>query len=193
MKRSVIDSRSTRTTRNAASSSAFTTAAAAGATNGIHQSSSFKPNGVSTNGIGPSTVDNGYTDGGGQQTGMIQWQKKQELKRRIADMDADILGLKESIKSLNTQLSSKESQKESMVRTLHELERASHAGALQSGGGGGGGGGGSKTKGINYMDGDFDWMGGLKARMKGVFGIHDFRLCQRGYVSFSCCFLFVGL
>ncbi|KXN84458.1 Mediator of RNA polymerase II transcription subunit 34 [Leucoagaricus sp. SymC.cos] len=107
---------------------------------------------------------------------MGQWAKKQELKRRIAEMDADIVGIRESIKSLTAQLNSKENQKEGMVRMLHELERAARSGALQSGTGAVG----SKTKGINYMDGDFDWMSGLKARMKGVFGINDFRLCQRG-------------
>jgi ATP-dependent DNA helicase Q1 len=33
---------------------------------------------------------------------------------------------------------------------------------------------------INYMTQDFDWSKGLKERMKDVFGIDDFRLCQRG-------------
>ena len=38
-----------------------------------------------------------------------------------------------------------------------------------------------KTKeGINYMTEPFDWSDGLKARMKAVFGIQSFRLCQQG-------------
>jgi ATP-dependent DNA helicase Q1 len=136
-------------------------------------SSSIQLNVVTlTNGTG-STTASGAEQG---QTGIVQWQKKQELKRRIADIDADILGLKESIKSLNAQLSSKEGQKEGLVKTLHDFEHASYAGARVSTGG-------SSSKGINYMDGDFDWMRGLMARMKSVFGISDFRLCQRGYVA----------
>ena len=37
-----------------------------------------------------------------------------------------------------------------------------------------------KAKGINYMTEPFDWSEGLKARMKAVFGIQSFRLCQEG-------------
>ena len=33
---------------------------------------------------------------------------------------------------------------------------------------------------INYMTEPFDWTEGLKARMKAVFGIQSFRLCQEG-------------
>ncbi|KAF9447006.1 ATP-dependent DNA helicase [Macrolepiota fuliginosa MF-IS2] len=110
---------------------------------------------------------------------MAQWARKQELKRRIAEVDADISGLKESIKSLSTQLHSKEDQKEGMLRMLQDLERVSEPSTLRSDAVGGKKGG-RVQQGINYMDGNFDWMAGLKARMKSVFGISDFRLCQRG-------------
>ncbi|KAF5351184.1 hypothetical protein D9756_008189 [Leucocoprinus leucothites] len=172
--RSVVDSHSFHRAQNVASSSATPSShnvVRNPATNG-HKSSSFKPNGVTANvSINGTTT----TDGADSQASMAQWVKRQELKRRIAEIDANILGIKESIQSLNTQLSSKESQKEGMVRMLRELDRASVSGAAQSGAGAGSG-----SKGINYMDGDFDWMGGLKARMRSVFGINDFRLCQRG-------------
>ena len=36
---------------------------------------------------------------------------------------------------------------------------------------------------IDYMNDPFEWTGELKARMRSVFGIHEFRLCQVGYVS----------
>lgn len=118
---------------------------------------------------------------------MAQWAQKQDIKRRIAEMDADILGIKENIKTLNTQLRSKEDQRERMLRTLHDLERASHSGAVQSGTKAG-----QAQQGINYMDGHFDWMGGLKARMRSVFGIDDFRLCQRGWVLSSFASLIIS-
>ena len=39
---------------------------------------------------------------------------------------------------------------------------------------------GKAKEGINYMTEPFDWSEGLKARMKAVFGIQSFRLCQEG-------------
>lgn len=178
LKRSVLDAQSA-WPRNAASSSqqpSFKVTTR-------NHASSFKPSGVVTNGAQSNANQTEVDD----QAGTAQWAKKQELKRRIAEMDADINGLKESIQTLNTQLRSKEDNKEGMVRILNELERASRSGALQSSTAAGSrvngqGKSGRVQQGINYMDGEFDWMGGLKARMKSVFGISDFRLCQRGYV-----------
>ena len=42
---------------------------------------------------------------------------------------------------------------------------------------------------IDYMNHPFEWTGELKARMRSVFGIHEFRLCQEGLVPLS---VFVG-
>ena len=39
---------------------------------------------------------------------------------------------------------------------------------------------GKAKEGINYMTEPFDWSEGLKARMKAVFRIQSFRLCQEG-------------
>ncbi|TFK39324.1 P-loop containing nucleoside triphosphate hydrolase protein [Crucibulum laeve] len=39
---------------------------------------------------------------------------------------------------------------------------------------------GRQKSGIDYMNDEFDWMAGLKGRMKAVFGIDNFRLCQQG-------------
>jgi ATP-dependent DNA helicase Q1 len=41
---------------------------------------------------------------------------------------------------------------------------------------------GKMTGGINYEDGDFLWISSLKKKMKNVFGIDSFRLCQLGCV-----------
>ncbi len=40
----------------------------------------------------------------------------------------------------------------------------------------------SARGGINYLTETFDWTDGLKSRMKSVFGIREFRLCQAGFV-----------
>ena len=36
---------------------------------------------------------------------------------------------------------------------------------------------------IDYMGQDFEWSKQLKSKLKKVFGIDDFRLCQKGYVA----------
>lgn len=184
LQRSVLDSHQNRTTKNAANASRSTPLIP---TSNNHVPSTFK-----VNGIGSTNIDD-------EQTGMVQWAQKQELKRRIAEMDADILGLKESIKSLNTQLLSKQDQREIMVRMLRDIEKASYSGVpnqpdtVATGSGvKGKGRAGQTQQGINYMDGEFAWMGGLKARMRNVFGINEFRLCQRGYVLFEISAFFIS-
>jgi hypothetical protein len=41
------------------------------------------------------------------------------------------------------------------------------------------------ASGINYLQDEFEWDGGVNAKLKAVFGINSFRLCQRGSV-FPC-------
>lgn len=36
---------------------------------------------------------------------------------------------------------------------------------------------------INYMEQEFDWSGQLRSKLKKIFGIDDFRLCQKGCVT----------
>jgi len=36
---------------------------------------------------------------------------------------------------------------------------------------------------IDYMGQDFEWSKQLKSKLKKVFGIDDFRLCQKGYAA----------
>ena len=36
---------------------------------------------------------------------------------------------------------------------------------------------------INYMEQEFKWSKQLKVKLKRIFGIDDFRLCQKGYVN----------
>ena len=36
---------------------------------------------------------------------------------------------------------------------------------------------------INYMEQEFEWSKQLKSKLKRIFGIDDFRLCQKGYVA----------
>lgn len=115
---------------------------------------------------------------------MAEWARKLDLERQIAEFDAHILGIQDHIKNLNAQMMSASNQKEELVRRLREIQRVS-ASASVAGGGVKRMGIVSDFKGIDYMDEGFDWMGGLRARMKSVFGINEFRLCQRGCVCLS--------
>ena len=36
---------------------------------------------------------------------------------------------------------------------------------------------------VNYMEQEFEWSGQLKSKLRRIFGIDDFRLCQKGYVA----------
>jgi len=36
---------------------------------------------------------------------------------------------------------------------------------------------------IDYLEQDFEWGRQLKSKLKRIFGIDDFRLCQKGYVT----------
>jgi ATP-dependent DNA helicase Q1 len=36
---------------------------------------------------------------------------------------------------------------------------------------------------INYMEQEFEWNRQLKSKLRRIFGIDDFRLCQKGYVA----------
>ena len=42
---------------------------------------------------------------------------------------------------------------------------------------------GKARQGIDYEKEEFEWSQSLKMKMKEVFGIEDFRLCQRGCAS----------
>jgi len=121
-------------------------------------------------------------DGGGGRTnekpGMANWLRKLDLERQIAEIDADVFGIKNTIEHLNAQLTVKGVQREQLVMKLREVQqRGSGVTSTTKRADGI-----DKFKGIDYMDGEFDWVGGLKARMRSVFGINEFRLCQRGFV-----------
>ena len=128
--------------------------------------------------------DDDDDDGVNKKPGMANWLRKLDLERQIAEIDADVLGIKDTIENLNAQLTVKEVQREELVMILNKIRKRSSSGmtstttntTMQRADGI------DRFKGIDYMDGEFDWMGGLKARMRSVFGISEFRLCQRGYV-----------
>ena len=120
-----------------------------------------------------------------KKSGMVNWLRKLDLERQIAEIDADVLGIKDTIENLNAQLTVKEVHREELVMILNKTRKRISSGMTTTNTTMQRADGIDRFKGIDYMDGEFDWMGGLKARMRSVFGISEFRLCQRGYVL--CC------
>ena len=97
--------------------------------------------------------------------------KKQQLKERLAQFDAEIKGYEDEIKSIRALVTLRKEERQEILKELESITPFAGTGRNTAVGG------------IDYGREEFEWSGGLKAKMKSVFGINDFRLCQRGCVS----------
>ncbi|KDR76542.1 hypothetical protein GALMADRAFT_120706 [Galerina marginata CBS 339.88] len=95
--------------------------------------------------------------------------KNAKLRSRIAELDAEVLGHREDISEIENRISLCLHEREDLERQL--AQSRPHLDPKGKG---------KAQVGINYSTEEFDWSGALKARMKAVFGINDFRLCQKG-------------
>lgn len=141
--------------------------------------SKFKPNGAAVNlsqanGAGPS-----------DDTTVALRAKAQDIQLRIANKDAKIQSLEKCIQEMVTELDFEKDQRADLLKKLEDLKNASRTGALNASGSGSRKGKGKMTGGINYEDGNFVWLSSLRKKMRNVFGIENFRLCQLGYASFA--------
>ena len=101
--------------------------------------------------------------------------KKQQISSRIAELDAEVESYKINIIDIQNRMEMCLEEKKMLERQLAlSCPRVDKKGKGKVG------------QGINYMMDHFDWSEGLKARMKAVFGIHSFRLCQEGWVFQRC-------
>lgn len=110
---------------------------------------------------------------GGNQTSYTKgpmYIRRQELKEEIEQFDAEIEKYEEELLSIKALI---DLRKEERKQKLQELEatRASYSRK------------GKDKDGIDYGKEKFEWLPSLKARMKEVFGINSFRLCQEGCVT----------
>lgn len=99
--------------------------------------------------------------------------KNADIRGRIAELDAELIGLEADKVSIANQIAIRLQEKEELERQLVQSNRSRVDPK----------GKGKAQQGINYSTSDFAWSKGLEARMKAVFGINEFRLCQRGYVA----------
>jgi ATP-dependent DNA helicase Q1 len=101
--------------------------------------------------------------------------RRQKLRQDIAAADAEIQSYEEEIRALRALVSFKKDERLNLEKEL-ETTHASRPGK-----GKGKGKGKDKAKqGIDYSADEFEWSYGLKTKMKEIFGIQDFRLCQKG-------------
>jgi len=106
----------------------------------------------------------------------IQDRPSAQLRARIDELDAEVLGCRADIEEIQNRINECLGERTRLEKQL-----------LESGPGGGshlnpakGKGKAQQQSGINYATEIFDWTDGLKARMRTVFGIKEFRLCQEG-------------
>ena len=102
-----------------------------------------------------------------------------KIRGRIEELDAEVLGCRADIELIQNRIQECLKEKQKLARLL-DLPQANRNRTTVD----------AKGKGkavpqsrMNYLQGNFDWTNGLKARMKSVFGIKEFRLCQEGYVN----------
>ncbi|KAF9556796.1 ATP-dependent DNA helicase [Agrocybe pediades] len=93
-----------------------------------------------------------------------------QTRRRIAELDAEMQGYERDIKAIRNRMAVCGEEKSKLEEQLEQSRRV----ALGKNGNTQG------QTGIDYPNGNFAWSDALKTRMKAVFNIDDFRLCQRG-------------
>ena len=102
-----------------------------------------------------------------------------KIRGRIEELDAEVLGCRADIELIQNRIQECLKEKKKLARLLDLSQTNPNRTTM-----------GAKGKGkavpqsrMNYLQGNFDWTNGLKARMKSVFGIKEFRLCQEGWVK----------
>ena len=97
----------------------------------------------------------------------VYGRKNADIRGRIAELDAELIGLEADKASIVNQIALRLQEKEKLEKELVQSARSTFDPK-------------GRGKGINYGTSNFPWSKSLEARMKAVFGINEFRLCQRG-------------
>ncbi|TFK49250.1 ATP-dependent DNA helicase [Heliocybe sulcata] len=90
------------------------------------------------------------------------------LQHQISGLDAEIRDAEENVKKWQDLRDTLVNQRRGLVQQLDQNRIARSAG------------GSSRKDGIDYNAANFEWTHELKTRMRKVFGIDNFRLCQQG-------------
>ena len=109
-------------------------------------------------------LENAVASGSGSQQG----------EGDLRQLDAEITEVRKQIADLQAYLATKESQRRVLSQKLANERSQARGGFAQANG--------PKGNQVNYATTAFPWTQGMKDRMKKVFKIDGFRLCQEGYV-----------
>ena len=100
----------------------------------------------------------------------------EELRARIQDLDDEVRGCYADIETIQQRVRDCLAEKRKLGNLLDKTSvnhrDVTNRTVMQSKG----------KENVNYLTQSFDWTDGLRARMKSVFGIKEFRLCQEGLV-----------
>jgi len=102
-----------------------------------------------------------------------------ELRARIQDLDDEVRGCYADIETIQSRIQECLAEKRKLGTILEKASTRQNVTPKTAAD--------FKGKGVavgnvNFLTQSFDWTGGLRARMKSVFGIKEFRLCQEGLV-----------
>ena len=110
------------------------------------------------------------------------WTQKQTLDRNLSSIAIEINDIDKQINDLKELRGALVRKKADVEKQLGDVQQTrARAGPVNKKGKGK-----ATQGGIDYMK-EMDWNDALKARMKNVFGIDNFRLCQQGCVCFISC------
>lgn len=107
--------------------------------------------------------------------------QRHTLNEKIAELDAEIKGYDEEINDIKRLRVLRVQDRDALLEQLQQTRGFGAQTATVQGNG-------REQQahgGIDYTAPGFDWSQGMKAKMKKVFGIDQFRLCQEGYVFYS--------
>ena len=135
---------------------------------------------------GTRTVSAGITSEHDDVLGQA-FRTKQNINGRITALDVEIRGVETDIQKLQTLRSQLLAERQSLLQQITGL------GTYSSNANGKGKDVNVAPNSVNYLQEQFDWSGELKARMKKVFNISSFRLCQEGYVRIIHPFSLISL
>lgn len=120
--------------------------------------------------------DAGEASGSGS-SNRPSYKMRQELSARLSSIEGEIQGVDEEIERFKALRETLMRDKNEVLKQLNSLHgprpSVPTGGAVRPG---------PKGATTDYTVGDFEWTGELKRRMREVFSIPSFRLCQEGCV-----------
>ncbi|KAF5380149.1 hypothetical protein D9615_006207 [Tricholomella constricta] len=97
------------------------------------------------------------------------YSRKQQLREQLAEFDAEIAKYEHEMRAMQVLVDHSRGERDKVLKEL-EMLHPSYSGK----------GKGKEKTGIDYGREEFEWTEGLKAKMRDVFKIKNFRLCQEG-------------